>query len=173
MFDIVDLPDGNTMANLARRYPLLEIPALETWLTLLRVSGDCLGDLDRFLARHNLSQRKFFVLILLLRNPEGLRISQLAEGTGVSCATMTGVVDGLLTANLVTREADAQDRRAFVVAITAAGQALLDQVLPNHYQRISRIMSMLDETERTELKRLLAKVSGGLSNGCNEDAQGD
>jgi len=163
MFDIRDLPDSRTMEKLAQRYPVLEIPALEAWLNLMRVSGDCQSDLDQFLARHNLSQRKFFVLILLLRNPAGLNVSRLATGTGVSCATMTGVVDGLLTAKLVTRETDEEDRRAFVVTITRAGQELLDRVLPQHYQRISRIMSMLDETERSQLKGLLAKVGAGLA----------
>jgi DNA-binding MarR family transcriptional regulator len=172
MFDIVDLPDISTIAKLAQRYPALEIPALESWLTLMRVSGDCLDDLDQFLARHNLSQRKFFVLILLMRNPDGLKVSQLATGTGVSCATMTGVVDGLLSAKLLTRETDEQDRRAFVVTITAAGQELLDRLLPQHYQRVSRIMSMLDETERTQLKGLLAKVGAGVTATRTHDSKG-
>jgi len=163
MFEIIDLPDSNTIAKLAQRYPMLEIPALVAWLNLMRVSGDCQSDLDQFLARHSLSQRKFFVLILLLRNPAGLNVSRLASGTGVSCATMTGVVDGLLTAKLVTRETDEEDRRAFVVTITEIGQDLLDQVLPQHYQRVSRIMSLLDETERSQLKGLLAKVNAGLA----------
>jgi DNA-binding MarR family transcriptional regulator len=162
MFEIVDLPDSNTIAKLAQRYPMLEIPALETWLALMRVSGDCQSDLDQFLARRGLSQRKFFVLVLLLRNPSGMNISRLAAGTGVSCATMTGVVDGLLTAKLVTRETDKRDRRAFVVTITTAGRKLLDRILPLHYKRIGRIMSMLDETELSQLTGLLAKVSTGL-----------
>jgi DNA-binding MarR family transcriptional regulator len=121
-----------------------------------------MADLDQFLARYNLSQRKFFVLILLMRNPDGLKVSQLAEGTGVSCATMTGVVDGLLNAGLITREADQQDRRAFVVEITQTGQTLLDQILPPHYRRMSGIMSILDPTERAQLQALLNKVSAGL-----------
>lgn len=172
MFDILDLPDSTTITKLAQRYPMLEIPAFETWLSLMRVSGDCMTDLDRFLARYNLSQRKFFVLILLLRNPNGLKVSQLAEGTGVSCATMTGVVDGLLNAGLVTREADQQDRRAFMVEITDTGQALLDQLLPQHYQRLSGIMAMLDPTERTQLQALMAKVRAGLENTRTTEKQG-
>jgi len=163
MFEIKDLPDSSTIAKLAQRYPMLEIPALEAWLDLMRVSGDCQSDLDHFLSRHNLSQRKFFVLILLLRNPEGLNISRLAAGTGVSCATMTGVVDGLLNARLVTRETDEDDRRVCVVTMTRAGQELLDRVLPRHYQRVSRIMSLLDETERSQMKVLLGKVNAGLA----------
>ncbi len=162
MFDIVDLPDAAALARLAQRYPQLETPALEAWLGLMRVSGDCQNDLDRFLAGHGLSQRKFFVLILLFRNPDGLVISQLAKGTGVSCATMTGVVDGLLRAQLVTREPHEQDRRAFKVCITPAGQLLLDQVLPQHYRRVSRIMACLDAGERQQLQALLGKISASL-----------
>lgn len=170
MFEITDLPDSNTIARIAQRYPTLEIPALETWLKLMRVSGDCESDLEQYLADHNLSQRKFFVLILLMRNPEGLNVSQLAAGTRVSCATMTGVVDGLFKAKLLTRETDAQDRRAFMVTITASGQELLDRILPLHYQRINRIMSFLDETERTQLKELLAKINAGLKTLAPEGA---
>lgn len=162
MFDIVDLPDRATLAKVAERYPDMDIPALETWLTLMSVSDDCMDDLDQFLAGHNLSQRKFFVLILLMRNPGGLKVSQLAEGTSVSCPTMTGVVDGLLNAGLVTRETDEQDRRVFVVGITPAGQELLDQVMPEHYRRINRIMVCLDSEERTQLKIILTKVRAGL-----------
>ena len=163
MFDILDLPDRQTLLKLARRYPQMEIPALETWLDLMRLSADCQNNLDRFLAGHKLSQRRFFVLILLLRNPEGLQVSQLAKGTGVSCATMTGVVDGLVKAGLVTRETHEEDRRCFLVSITAAGLELLDLVLPQHYRRVSRIMAPLDDTEREQLRTLLAKLGNGLA----------
>ena len=163
MFDILDLPDHQTLLKLAERYPQLEIPALETWLKLMRLSADCQNDLDRFLAEHELSQRRFFVLILLARNPGGLQVSQLARGTGVSCATMTGVVDGLVKAGQVTRKACTEDRRCFVVKIAAAGMELLDRVLPQHYQRVSGIMAPLDETEREQLRALLTKLGRGLA----------
>jgi DNA-binding MarR family transcriptional regulator len=162
MLDIVDLPDAETLAKLAKRYPQLEPALLQAWLDLMRTSTDCQNNLDRFLAEYNLSQRKFFVLILLLRNPDGLLISQLAKGTGVSCATMTGVVDGLVKARLVTREPHAQDRRALTIVITPTGLELLDQVLPQHYQRVNHIMSCLDTSERELLQALLAKISHHL-----------
>ena len=163
MFDILDLPDHQTLLKLAERFPVLEIPALETWLKLMRVSADCQNDLDRFLAGHELSQRRFFVLILLVRNPDGLQVSQLAKGTGVSCATMTGVVDGLVKAGLVMREACTEDRRCFVVTITTAGEELLEKVLPQHYRRVSAIMAPLDDSEREQLRTLLAKLGDGLA----------
>ncbi len=172
MFDILDLPDHQTLLKLAQRYPQLEIPALEAWLSLMRLSADCQNDLERFLAGHSLSQRRFFVLILLARNPEGLQVSQLAKGTGVSCATMTGVVDGLVKAGQVTRQTHDEDRRAFRVKITAAGVALLDRVLPQHYQRVSRIMAPLDAAERTQLRGLLAKLGRGLASIDNDTNKG-
>lgn len=171
MFEIVNLPSSETLQKLAERYPALEISAIESWLELMRVSDDCMVDLDGFLSEHSLSPRRFFVLVLLLRIPQGLNISQLAEGTGVSCATMSGVVEGLLKAELVTREADPQDRRVFVVRITDAGLALLDGILPAHYRRVSRIMSCLNEEERLLLRSLLGKVREGLKEGGNEDKQ--
>nr|WP_320048989.1 MarR family transcriptional regulator [uncultured Desulfuromonas sp.] len=158
MLDIVDLPDAHTLANLAQRYPHLEPPLLLAWLDLMRTSTECQRNLDRFLAEHNLSQRKFFVLILLLRNPDGLLLSQLAKGTGVSCATMTGVIDGLVKSELVTREPHPQDRRALTVIITTAGLELLDHVLPQHYQRVNHIMSCLDASELQLLQTLLEKI---------------
>jgi DNA-binding MarR family transcriptional regulator len=162
MLDIVDLPNAETLAKMAQRYPQLEPPLLQAWLDLIRTSTDCQRNLDRFLAEHNLSQRKFFVLILLLRHPDGLLISQLAKGTGVSCATMTGVIDGLVKSRFVTREPHAQDRRALMVVITPAGLELLDQVLPQHYQRVNHIMSCLDDSERQLLQTLLEKISRRL-----------
>lgn len=168
MFEIVDLPSSDTLQKLAARYPALEISAIEGWLELMRVSDDCMINLDSFLSEHSLSQRRFFALVLLLRTPQGLNITQLAEGTGVSCATMSGVVEGLLKAGLVTREGDPQDRRVFVVRITDAGLALLDDILPAHYRRISRIMSCLDEKERLLLKSLLGKVREGLKKSAGQ-----
>lgn len=163
MFEILDLPDHQTLLKLADRFPELEISALETWLKLMRISADCQNDLDRFLAGHDLSQRRFFVLILLVRNPDGLQVSLLANGTGVSCATMTGVVDGLVKSGLVTRETHDEDRRAFLVRITAAGVAVLEQVLPQHYKRVSRLMAPLNDGEREQLRTLLTKLGSGLA----------
>ncbi len=162
MFEINDLPDLATLNKLAARFPELEISSLDAWLTLMRVAGDGMMALDQFLAGHDLTQRRFFVLILLFRNPDGLAVSRLAGGTGVSCPTMTGVVEGLLKAGHVTRDPDPSDRRAFVVRITEQGKQVLNGVLPGHYSRVRTIMSHLDEDERSDLKRLLGKVREGL-----------
>jgi DNA-binding MarR family transcriptional regulator len=89
-----------------------------------------------------------------------LNISQLAEKTGVSCASMTGLVERMKKSDLVTREENASDRRVMVVQITPSGKTLLEQVLPNHYRRVSELMSGLSDRERDTLQRLLEQILG-------------
>ena len=158
MLELQDYPNLETVQNFATQFPELELSALQTWLSVMRVSGEVVAYLERYLSQYDLSQRKFFILILLMRNPDGLNISQLAEKTGVSCASITGLVERMKKADLVTREENARDRRVMIVQITAFGKTLLNQVLPDHYRRVSELMADLNEQEREGLQHLLQKV---------------
>lgn len=162
MLDLQDFPNSETLQSVATRFPELEISALETWLSLMRVSGEVVAYLEDYLSDYSLSQRKFFILILLMRNPDGLNISQLAEKTGVSCPSITGLVERMKKAGLVTREENASDRRVMIVQITQVGDELLGKVLPDHYRRVSQLMSNLNVQERETLQQLLTKVSMGI-----------
>ena len=51
----------------------------------------------------------------------------LADALGVSARNVTGLVDGLAAAGLVTREPHPADRRANLVTPTARGEELLDE----------------------------------------------
>ncbi|MGX5654345.1 MarR family winged helix-turn-helix transcriptional regulator [Geodermatophilus nigrescens] len=52
----------------------------------------------------------------------------LADALGVSARNVTGLVDGLAAAGLVTREPHPDDRRATLVTPTARGRELLDEL---------------------------------------------
>ncbi|MBW4579528.1 MAG: MarR family transcriptional regulator [Tildeniella nuda ZEHNDER 1965/U140] len=162
MLELRDFPSEETLKAFAKRFPELNMTALQTWLKLLRVSSDVVAYLENYLSDYGLSRSKFFVLLLLMRNPDGLNITQLAEGTGVSCATMTGLIDRLKKAELVTREELQQDRRVFVVQITSKGEQLMERVLPEHYRRVAALMHPLSERDRKSLQTLLEKVNSGL-----------
>ncbi|MEQ8468071.1 MarR family winged helix-turn-helix transcriptional regulator [Coleofasciculus sp. E1-EBD-02] len=158
MLELEDFPNSETLKVFAARFPELDISALQTWLTLMHVSGEVVSYLEDYLSDYGLSQRKFFILILLARNPNGLNISQLAEKTGVSCASITGVVDRMKKANLVTREEDSRDRRVMVVRLAQAGETLLEKVLPDHYRRVAELMSSLNQQDRHSLQTLLERI---------------
>lgn len=162
MFDLRELPSRQALETLRQRYPNLDIGAVDTFLRLLRTGEDAQATMARHLARHGLSQRRFAVLILLARNPEGLSPSRLAAATGVSCATMTGVLDTLERAGCIRRLHSDEDRRTITILPADKGLELLDTVLPGHYDRVSTAMGFLSPDEQDTLITLLGKVARGI-----------
>src|ERR1039457_4062635 len=78
---------------------------------------------DDEMCRSGLSLARTKVLIRLGRGPT--RQSVLAAGLGVAPHTITDIVDALERDGLAQRLADPTDRRAKLVAMTAAGHAAL------------------------------------------------
>jgi DNA-binding MarR family transcriptional regulator len=73
----------------------------------------------------SLSLRQFLVL---QRIDEGNRRTvDVARAVRVTSPTMTRVIDRLVQTGLVTREADPDDRRVLRLALTPAGQRLLER----------------------------------------------
>jgi DNA-binding MarR family transcriptional regulator len=163
MLELKDLPSFDTLSQMAKQYPNPDIDAVQTWLQLSRSCSDMMARFEENLARHGLSQTKFFVLLLLKRNPGGLGVGRLAEGVAVSSPTMTGIIDRLEQSKLCRREQDAADRRAWVVQLLPAGEALLAEALPEHYQWVAQLMSVFNPKERDQLRMLMRKLNGSMA----------
>ena len=164
MFYLRDLPKYEAIRQRAARYPQLDARALEAFLVLLRVASDVLDGLEAFLARQGTSQGKFTILMLLNRDPSvGISPSDLAERSGVTRATITGLLDGLCREKLVVREDDTGDRRKAVVRLTRRGRTHLEGMLPEYYRQIADLMGELSDQEKVELISLLGKVNTRLA----------
>jgi len=160
MLELKNLPDEHILKKFADRYQDADIQKVLQFLSLLHVATDLSNGLDRYLASHALLQGRWWVLILLMREDEGVSTpSSLAEKAGVSRATMTGLLDGLQRDKLVTRMAAAKDRRQTLVKLTAKGQARLDEVMPEYYRRVKQLMAVLTEDEGQVLNNVLLKLS--------------
>ncbi|MGY1726531.1 MarR family winged helix-turn-helix transcriptional regulator [Geodermatophilus sp. SYSU D01062] len=97
----------------------------------------------------------------------------LADALGVSARNVTGLVDGLAEAGLVTREPHPTDRRATLVTPTARAEQLLEEMAAGQERlaeqlfgglapdRLDGLVSALDEV----LERLRALVPGGTAAG--------
>src|SRR5580704_19078301 len=95
------LPKFETMRECAKRYPQLDPTALQTSLVLLRVASDLIAAMDAELAGHGTSQGRFTILMLLENCPQSnLTPSDLAEMSGVSRASISGLIDGLETSGM-------------------------------------------------------------------------
>jgi DNA-binding MarR family transcriptional regulator len=164
MLMLKDLPKYECLLEGAKRYPDLDPTSCESFLTLMRVASDVLEAFGQFLASYQLSQGRFTVLMLLNRNPEQpANPADLAERSGVTRATMTGLIDGLERDGFVKREPDLNDRRMMVVRLTEKARGFLDTMLPDYFRRISALMGHLQPQERKTLVHLLWRMHAGVA----------
>jgi hypothetical protein len=162
-----DLPRYECLLECAKRFPELDPSACEAFLHLLRTGDEGFRVIDAHFHAQGLSQGRFTVLMLLADKAGGqshaFTPAQLADMAGVTRATMTGLVDTLERDGMVTRKPDPDDRRMLFVELTAAGHEFLGRIMPEHFRRISVLMSALTEPERRTLVRLLGKVAAQAS----------
>lgn len=163
MLELFDLPDEKILERYKQRFPQLDVPAQICFLQTMRVASDVENWLNSLLTKYNISQRRFFILILLSRRSEGWTPSELAQGTGVTNATMTGVLDTLVKDGLVERKTDSEDRRVRMVSLTPKGEDTIFTILPDYYDRVATMMQDFSQEERRMLRNILDKLSNGLA----------
>ena len=94
----------------------------------------------------NLTMSQLKILFALRLNG-GSGVQDLAHLMGVSPATMTGIVDRLVAADLVSRREDPQDRRVRRVGLTDEGRQLLDGLVSAGAQHQRRLLDRLTMDE--------------------------
>ncbi len=159
-----ELPRYDRLMEAARQQPDLNAEACEMFLTVMR-TGDAVAAIEnQYLSRHGITPGRFAVMMLLSTEDESnLKPSELAEMTGVTRATMTGLLDTLERANMVKRSADPTDRRALRVHATPEGKAAFRELLPGYFRLVSAIPAVLSESEREQYNSLSKKIRDGLT----------
>ncbi|WP_143594203.1 MarR family winged helix-turn-helix transcriptional regulator [Thiothrix eikelboomii] len=109
---------------------------------------------------YDLTPLQFAVLIVLTEQGPQDQVS-LGGETALDRTTITVVVRNLEERGLILRDKSGRDQRSKIVSITAAGQALLNQVLPAVQQAQDRIMAPLTPEEGAQLLNLLEKLAEG------------
>lgn len=147
----------------AKEQPDVEQASCEVFLNLLR-TGDAVKELeDRYLSQHGITPGRF-ALMLLFGTGESVSFkpSQLAEMTGVTRATITGLLDTLERDGLVRRRANKEDRRSLYVESTPECRALLRSILPGYFRFIAAVSALLTDSEREQFGELSRKIREGL-----------
>ena len=139
------------------------MPHSMTFLHLLRAGDEAFRVIEGHLGEHDISQGRFAVLMALWgkcrrEGPGMLTPAELAERTGVTRATMTGLIDTLVRDGLVTRAPHPEDRRMMCVEVTERGQTLLMRILPQHFRKMAWLLQPLTEDERKTFVALLSKI---------------
>jgi DNA-binding MarR family transcriptional regulator len=149
--------------NLGTVDPAALLP-VENLVHLLRTYSTLSERLNALLAPYDLSLAKFNLLAILHKYaPEHhLPMSEIGERMSVTCANITKLVDALEREGLVRRTNLPGDRRVVLAELTPDGAALMQRIMPRHYESIHRLWKGLSETDCLQLTHLLLKLQQSL-----------
>ena len=99
-----------------------------------------------------------FGVLEVIRHLGPLPQCDLAAKLLKSSGNITLVIDNLEKRNLVRREADPKDRRVSRIFLTPAGQALIDEIFPQHAATVADAFSVLTAEEQAALGAMLRKL---------------
>ena len=117
---------------------------------------------DRRLKYLGLSQASWTTITAIAKAPHALSQIELANRLGIEGATMVAMVDRLVKAQLVEREASAHDRRVKLVVLTNAGKQLYGKVKAEADIFRTELLSTIDVKQlliATELLEHLQNVT--------------
>src|SRR5919201_6433991 len=112
--------------------------------TLLSVAAQIEPELEEALAEHRLTRPSFQVLSALLDAPDNaLTQRELMASVRRTSGTVSVRLARLERAGLVTREPDAEDRRAVTVTLTDRGREWIEAARPAYEEAAKRLAAGL------------------------------
>ncbi|HFH9837204.1 TPA: MarR family winged helix-turn-helix transcriptional regulator [Streptococcus suis] len=106
--------------------------------------------------KYNLTPSQFGVLEALY-NKGDLRIQDLIDKLLSTSGNMTVVIRNMIRDGYITKVPDCTDRRASRISLTSVGRETIEKILPEHYDNIGKIFSILSQEEQIALADLLKK----------------
>ena len=95
--------------------------------------------------------------------------SALAAGIHVTPANVTGIVERLVEQGLLTRNADADDRRVSWLTVTDKGKTLINDLREGRAQEMRRILDKLTEQELAAVAHGFQLVAGAAEAGQGKE----
>jgi len=133
--------------------------ALRVWLRLLTCTQLIERTVrSRLRERFNTTLPRFDLMAQLERRPEGLKMNALSRLLMVTGGNVTAIVDQLEREGLVERLDEPEDRRAFRIRLTPAGERSFADMARAHEEWIVELLGGLSRREHEELLKLLARV---------------
>jgi DNA-binding MarR family transcriptional regulator len=132
------------------------------WRALMRIVKVLPRNLDTDLIRGaGLSASEYTTIMILSEAPNReLRMTDLANATGLSASRMTRLVDDLQSRGWVTKVASSSDARGNVARLTPRGMAKLRSAWPVHLASVrSRFLDHLEDSSVSHLADAFSAVA--------------
>lgn len=130
--------------------------ALKLWLRMLACTTQVEAEIRRRLrSQFGISLARFDYMAQLYRHRDGLKMKALSRYLMVTGGNVTGLTDELERDELVTRESDPTDRRAWLVRLTPKGRRIFETMAAEHERWILELFGGLDEKTIQQLHHSL------------------
>lgn len=130
--------------------------ALHSLVIFRRASNAICRQEVQTIKKHNLTVAQFGVMEALY-NKGNLRIQDLIDKLLSTSGNMTVVIRNMIRDGYIFKVADEKDKRSFLIGLTPLGRETIEKILPEHYENIGNIFSVLTEEEQEEVGRILKK----------------
>jgi DNA-binding MarR family transcriptional regulator len=143
MFFLKELPTRQMLEGYRKRFPEMNVPAIEEALLMMRRASVLVRRLERYFDVHGLSLLRFLILIVIDREPEreGLSFGEITERVDVSKPVMTRTLKTLEQDGLISIASQNEDKRVKRVCLTKKGATMLEGVLPGYFSLIDEFMT--------------------------------
>jgi len=144
------------MMAVTRRKPP-DVSGTHLWLVMMKAHRTLQRLATRSIESSEVCLSDFAVLEMLLhKGPQP--VNEIGRRIELTSGAITTAVDRLESRGLVTREAHANDRRARIVRLTAAGEKQAAKIFAVHKAAMDLAARGLSKTERATLIQLLKQL---------------
>jgi DNA-binding MarR family transcriptional regulator len=150
---------GTAADEFLKEFPWLDGTTIEAQLSFMQTHAVLFSAISRKYSELGISVSRFNALRLLHHTPgKRLTIRDLGVRLGVSSASVTRLVDGLIRDGWVRRINGDKDKRVTHVQLLAAGETRFEQLLPRVLTIWNDLWSGLDQDD----KKTFAVLNGKL-----------
>lgn len=136
--------------------------SLKLFIVLSRAYRALNEEVNKVIQQRGLNPTEFAVMELLYHKGDQ-PLQQIGGKILLASGSITYVVDKLEQKGYLRRNGCPKDRRVTYAQITDEGRALIEEIFPEHSQRINELMDVLSPEEKQTAIDLLKKL--GLSVG--------
>lgn len=111
---------------------------------------------------------RFDLMAQLERAPGGLKMGELSRRMMVTGGNVTGITDLLEEEGLVARVADAADRRALRVKLTAEGRQQFGRMAREHEQWVIGLFAEMPLKKKEQLAALLSELKQNVARATSD-----
>lgn len=136
---------------------------------LLHRTAHTLGQIsENGLTEAGLSYAQYRILMLLLfaeqfDNLTAMNPSELSERQGITRNTVSSLIANLEKEGFIERELDREDKRRFLIKITARGRELVHTYARQHFHMMDDCLTTLTAEEKETVSQILEKLNANPS----------